>query len=224
MGFAIITEKDVAGKVKTIRSTGPLTADLSKQARTLDKYLKQRIPEIEKELVAEGLLSETVRRNKSKQGKGDVLLWHALGMKLRALCEHEKIVGKRERRWLWEAVENTYSTPRIRRAKRGRTRAHFEYCYRLSGFPIEFAEQVNWSEWVYFFDSRTVREEVRIDDWLCTVVNQDQKINRRIFRQFVQRLNKRVRDLDTSELSQEELFLIYDAAWNETLKEVDSGE
>jgi len=195
--------------------------ELEKQAKALDKYLERRILEIEKELVAEGLLTETTRGN--KQDKGGVLLWHALGTKLSAICQHEGIIGRRERRWLWEAVENIYSTQRIKRVTRGHTRVHFEYCYRLSGFPIEFAKQVNWSEWVYFFDSRTVREELRIDDWLRTLVAQCQKINRKIFRRFVQHLNKRVRNLDTSELSQEELFLIYDAIWNETLKEVNSG-
>jgi len=221
MGFAIITEKYDRGHAKTIRSTSPLTVELEKQAKALDKYLERRILEIEKELVAEGLLTETTRGN--KQDKGGVLLWHALGTKLSAICQHEGIIGRRERRWLWEAVENIYSTQRIKRVTRGHTRVHFEYCYRLSGFPIEFAKQVNWSEWVYFFDSRTVREELRIDDWLRTLVAQGQKINRKIFRRFVQHLNKRVRNLDTSELSQEELFLIYDAIWNETLKEVNSG-
>jgi hypothetical protein len=218
MGFAIITEKDAHGHV-TIRSTSPLTAELEKQAKAFDKYLGKRIPEIEKELAAEGLLPETAGANDHKQNRGVVLLWHALGIKLRAICQYEGITGRHERRWLWEAVENIYSTQRIRRVARGHTRIHFEYCYRLSGFPLEFAKQVNWSEWVYFFDSRTVREELRIDDWLRTLVAQGQKINRKVFRRFVQHLNKRVRDLDTSELSQDELFLIYGAVWNEILKE-----
>lgn len=220
MGFAIITEKDAHGHV-TIRSTSTLTAELEKQAKVLDKYLKKRIQEIEKELVADGLLTEVIEGNGPKQDKGSVLLWHALGTKLRAICQQEGITGRRERRWLWEAVENIYSTQRIRRSTRGHTRVHFEYCYRLSGFELEFAKEVNWSEWVYFFDSRTVREEPRIDDWLRAVVAQGQKINRKIFRRFVQYLNRRVRDLDTSELDQQELFPIYDAVWKETLKEVD---
>jgi hypothetical protein len=222
LGFAIINEKD-AHRRATIRSTSPLTTELEKQAKALDKYLKKRIPEIEKELVAEGLLTEVVEGNDLKQDKGSVLLWHALGTKLRAICQSEGITGRRERRWLWEAVENIYSTQRIRRATRGHTRIHFEYCYRLAGFKLEFAKQVNWSEWVYFFDSRTVREELRIDDWLRTLVAQGQKINRQIFRRFVQHLNRRVRELDTSELGQQELFLIYDAVWNDTLKEVGCG-
>jgi len=135
---------------------------------------------------------------------------------LRALCEEEGIVGRRERRWLWEAIENIYATKRIKRAGRGRTRQHFEYCYRLSIVPIEFADQVNWSEWVYFYDSRTVRDELRIDDWLLTLVKEGQKITRKIFRKFVQNLNKRVKNLDTSELNTKELFQIYDQTWNET--------
>ena len=218
MGFAIITEKGPKRHV-TIRSTSPLTAELEKQAKALDKYLERKIPEIEKELISEGLLPKTARANDRKQSKGVVLLWHALGTKLRAICQHEGITGRRERRWLWEAIEKIYSTQRIRRVARGHTRVHFEYCYRLSGQPLEFAKQVTWSEWVYFFDSRTVREELRIDDWLRTLVTQGQKIDRKTFRQFVQHLNKRVRDLDTSELSQGELFLIYGTVWNETLKE-----
>ena len=48
MGFAIITEKDAHGHV-TIRSTSPLTAELEKQAKALDKYLEKKIQEIEKE-------------------------------------------------------------------------------------------------------------------------------------------------------------------------------
>jgi len=218
MGFAIITEKGPKGHV-TIRSTSHLTAELEKQAKALDKYLERKIPEIEKELISEGLLPKIARANDRKQSKGVVLLWHALGTKLRAICQHEEITGRRERRWLWEAIEKNYSTQRIRRVARGRTRVHFEYCYRLSGQPLEFAEQVTWSEWVYFFDSRIVREELRIDDWLRTLVTQGQKIDRKTFRQFVQHLNKRVRDLDTSELSQGELFLIYGTVWKETLKE-----
>jgi hypothetical protein len=224
MEIAIVTEKDPDGHIRTIRSTtGLLTPELNEQAKALDEYLTRRIPEIEQELIDEGLLSQTTPESISRQARGGVRLWHALGAKLRALCDQRGIVGRRERRWLWDAVENIYSTPRIKRAKRGRTRVHFEYCYRLSRFPIEFAEQVKWSEWVYFFDSRTVREDPRIDDWLFARVQQGQRVSRALFRQFVVRLNERVRNLDTSELSREELFLIYDTTWKKTSQAVTSS-
>jgi hypothetical protein len=221
MDIAIITEKDSTGRIKTIRSTaGILTHELEEYAKVLDEHLAQRIPQIEKELIDMGVLEKTIPKNDSKQGKGDVLLWHSLGNRLSALCKEEGILERRERRWLWEAIENIHATRRIIRAARGRTRLHFEYCYRLSNVPIEFAEQINWSEWVYFFDSRTVRDEPRIDEWLLTLINRGEKIDRKIFRRFVQQLNKRIKNLDTSELSKEELFPIYDKVWTQTMQTI----
>jgi hypothetical protein len=221
MGFAIITEKHANGKVN-IKATSPLTTELEKQARDLDKYLERRVPELIKELIAEGLLEETVVGNLKKQKEGVVQLWHSLGTKLRAICYETGIQKRRERRWLWEAMENVYPTNPIRRASRGRARIHFEYCYRLAQFPIEFAKQLHWSEWVTFFDSKTVREEQRIDDWLRTMVEQGTTIGRSDFRKFVQTLNKRIRNIDTSELTTEELFRIYDSVWTTTLNDLHS--
>jgi len=221
MDIAIITKKEPR---TTIRSTGGfLTEELEESAEILDNYLAKRIPQIEQELISLGVLEKTIPKDQTKLGRGDVLLWHSLGKKLRSLCQEKKILGRKERRWLWEAIENIHATRRIIRATRGRTRIHFEYCYRLSKVPLEFADQVNWSEWVYFFDSRTVREESRIDDWLLKLVNRGEKINRKIFRQFVERLNKRVKKLDTSELNQEELFLIYEELWNQTKQTINSN-
>lgn len=221
MDIAIITKKEPR---TTIRSTGGfLTEELEESAEILDNYLAKRIPQIEQELISLGVLEKTIPKDQTKLGRGDVLLWHSLGKKLRSLCQEKKILGRKERRWLWEAIENIHATRRIIRAARGRTRIHFEYCYRLSKVPLEFADQVNWSEWVYFFDSRTVREEPRVDDWLLKLVNRGEKINRKTFRQFVERLNKRVKKLDTSELNQEELFLIYEELWNQTKQTINSN-
>lgn len=154
-------------------------------------------------------MDEQIPNSSDRKNQGNVLLWYALGLELRKICKEKEITGRRERRWLWEAIENIHATDRIIRASRGRTRSHFEYCFRLSQFPINFAKQLNWSEWVYFFDSRTVREEPRIDKWLETLVERNEVINRNNFRQFTQLLNKRIRKLDTSILTQKELFEIY---------------
>jgi hypothetical protein len=213
--IAIITEKYPGGKSKTIRTNDPLTTNVEKIAVDLDEYLTKRISSIERELIDKKLMNEIIPTN-IKRTQGNVILWHTLGTRLREICEEKNILSRRERYWLWEAIENIHATDRIKRAKRGRTRNHFEYCYRLSRFPIEFAEQLNWSEWVYFFDSRTVREEPRIDDWLKTLVDRDEKINRELFRLFTQSLNKRIQKLDTSILTDRELFSIYD----EILKKV----
>ena len=179
MSFAIITEKYSGGDVKTLRSSIiPPPQDLVDRANALDKYLVRKIPSIEKELIDRGLLDSQIPGHSTPRKEGNVRLWHSLGSKLREVCQAEGIAGLRERRWLWEAIEKLYATERITRVGRGRARSHFEYCYRLSKFPISFAERLNWSEWVYFFDSRTVREEPRIDEWLMTLVNRDEKVSR----------------------------------------------
>lgn len=214
MNFAIITEKDPGGNIKTLRSSVvPLTPELEERAYKLDSYLNSKIPAIEKELIEAGLLDETMLKPGSSKSRGDVLLWHALGCKLSAVCDEQGITSVRERRWLWEAIEKIHATERIKRAGRTRTRQHFEYCYRISKFPIELAKQLNWGEWVYFFDSNTVREEQRVDKWLMALVERGEKIDRSTFRTFTQRLNKRLQKLDTSVLSNEELFAIYDDVW-----------
>lgn len=200
------------------KSNAPLTADLQKQAEVFDKYLSSRVPEIIRELRYEGLLKPKGKVQRTDEGS--VKLWHSLGVKLRKLCDDAGIQGRRERRWLWEALENVYSTDPIRRVSRGKGRIHFEYCYRLSKFPIESAKELHWSEWVYFFDSKTVREEERIDDWLIALMEKEPTISRATFRLFVQNLNKRIKKLDTSELSTEELYNIYDFEWKTAAKQL----
>lgn len=219
MGFAVITEKYPGGNVKTERSDPfPPTPQLEAKAKALDAYLSKRIPEIEQELINSKLLDERIPLSERQKSGGSVLLWHALGQRLRAICEEQGVTDRsiRERRWLWEAIANIHASERIKRARRGRARNHFEYCYRLSKFPIEFAKQINWSEWVYFLDSRTVREEQRADEWLTVLVRRHEPINRRMFRAFTQNLNKRIQNLDTSVLTRDELFGIYDKVWKET--------
>ncbi|WXG43857.1 MAG: hypothetical protein WED04_07475 [Promethearchaeati archaeon SRVP18_Atabeyarchaeia-1] len=214
MDFAIVTEKYPGGNIKTLRSTvNPITPELEQRALRLDSYLGSRIPAIEKELIDAGLLDEKIPKEGSFKNQGNISLWHALGLRLSALCDKEGVTSVRERRWLWEAIEKIYATERIKRIGRGRTRRHFEYCYQVSRYPIEFADQLNWAEWVYFFDSRTVREETRVHVWLMTRVKKGEKIDRSTFRVFTQHLNRRLRKLDTSVLNNEELFAIYDRIW-----------
>jgi hypothetical protein len=212
--FAIITEKHAHGRVN-FKSNAPLTADLQKQAEAFDKYLGSRVPEIIRELRYEGLLKSKGKVQRTDEGS--VRLWHALGKKLRKICYEAGIEGRRERRWLWEALENVYPTEPIKRVSRGKGRIHFEYCYRLSKFSIDSTKQLHWS---YFFDSKTVREEERIDDWLIALMEKGTTISRAAFRLFVQDLNKRIKKLDTSELSTEELYNIYDSEWITASKQI----
>jgi hypothetical protein len=221
VNFAIIVEKNLNGSAKTLRSTvQPPPKKLTSQAKSLDSYLGKRIPEFEQKLIDKGLLDQVVPNSDSKKPVGNVSLWYAVGAELRQICADHKISGRRERRWLWDAIENLYASERIKRARRGRTRLHFEYCFRLSQLPRKIAIRLNWSEWVYFFDSPTVREDDRADKWLMRTATKAANIDRRLFRRFTENLNKRIRRKDTSVLSTAELYKLYDQAWKATKREL----
>jgi len=221
--FAIITERLPTGEPR-VRTTSPAPARaFLEQAELLDRQLGLEVRAMETSLISRGMLPKEVPAEGERLPRGDAELWHAVGVGLRKIVDKHRMAGARERRWLWEAIQNLHASPRIARALRGRTRNHFEYCYRLGGFPPKIAEQVQWSEWVYFFDSKTVREEPRVDEWLQRVVRNGEKITRQIFRRFSENLNKRIRNLDTSVLSPQELFSLYDQAWIAAKRELGSG-
>jgi predicted metallo-beta-lactamase superfamily hydrolase len=56
-----------------------------------------------------------------------------------------------------------------------------------------------------------------------TLVTRGEPVGRKEFRRFAERLNKRVQNLDTSVLTQAELFGLYESIWMETKKELSLG-
>jgi hypothetical protein len=220
LALAIITEKYSDGKSKTLRTTAPLSSELRRQADQLDSRVHTQIQHLETELVAAGLLDVPIPATGSVKARGGVPLWHRVGRELVRIAKEAGVRSVRERRWLWEAIDNLYASERLKRASRGKTRMHFEYCFRLAQYPLELASKMNWSEWVYFFDSLTVREEPRADKWLKTRLEAESALDRRTFRRFTENLNRRIRKMDTSILSTRELFDLYDATWQSTAKEL----
>lgn len=216
--FAIVTQRHPNGSVKTmLSSVQPPTPQMQQAAEELDTYLQKRISSLERHLASAGLLQAP---GQGKTGRGGVKLWYAVGKSLSHIVEERDIRGARYRRWLWEAITNLHASDAIKRAERGRTRMHFEYCYRLARFPEEVAERMNWGEWVYFFDSLTVRGEARADDWLRRTITSQPEMDRRTFRRFAEALNRVVRKKDTSVLSNEELSALYQSVWEATQAEV----
>ena len=172
-----------------LRSTTAPTAELRAAAEKLDKDLAQRMARLEKALIREGQIDEAIPPIGSTKPRGSVELWYTVGSELRSIVDAYDIRGARERRWLWEALSKLHATERINRVSRGRTRQHFEYCYRLAQFPLDIARKMYWSEWVYFFDSLTVREEPRADRWLESKLEGDRSLDRPSFRRFTETLN-----------------------------------
>ena len=222
MSFAIIVNKAPDGRLE-YRSESPLTSALEQQAKELDMYLSKNSQRTEQALVDAGFLSNEESAEPATGKEGSAQMWYLVGSMLRGICEEKGIDSAARRRWLWLALENIHASTRIKRKDRGRLRNNFEYCFRLSRFSKEFVDSVGWSEWVTYFDSRTIREDERIDDWLDESVRNGMKVGRKAFRGFIREMNKRMSrrtgGLDTSVFRREELFNLCNSVWSEVVNE-----
>ena len=208
--MAIIIAKDSKGNPTKIKSLiFPPTKEEEKTALEFDTMIKKRILSIEDELIAEGLLDPQISPKEAFSRRGDIRLWFMLGKKLREIVKNSKLVKPREYRWALEAVR-MYATPRILRKDRG-SRLHLDYCIRISELPWDFVKKLNWGDWVFFLDSKSLRQEPRIDKWLQNRIEKLRELDRSKFRELAKRLNAEFKDIDTSVYSDRELFAIYDS-------------
>src|SRR5438105_3163696 len=112
MDLAVITERYPSGTVKTLLSTvQPLTPHMQLAAEEFDISLHKSISALEQRLSAVGLL-QTVKPGKA--ARGDVRLWHAVGVELNQIVEEREIRGARYRRWLWDAITNLHASDSLK--------------------------------------------------------------------------------------------------------------
>jgi len=195
MAVIVGREEDGAPIMKSV--SYPPTREEERLAEELDELLKERIPQIERELVSEGLTSG--------KGRGSLELWYRLGEKLQGIADDERVVKPAERHWLWQAIR-MYASDLILRKDRGPFRIHFDYCYRISKIPRDCLEGFSWDDWVFLFDSKCFREDPRTDEWLRQRAREISSLSRSELRAFVRRANAILKKNDTSVLSREELF------------------
>ena len=109
MDLAIITERLPTGEARYRTSQPGLTEAARRQAESLDKALHKEIEDLEDRLVAKGVLPREIpsegeqlpRRQRTDVACG----WHGPSQ---GDCK-ASIVGTRERRWLWEALQNLHA-------------------------------------------------------------------------------------------------------------------
>lgn len=207
--MAIIVKKDSGGEPEIKSLSFPAPPSERELAHELDLLLQRRIPEIENELIEKGLLRSDMPDEATPIRGGNIALWWTLGALLKPIVEDERLVKPKERRFLWEAIQ-MYATARIKRKNRGPSRVHWDYCYRLSRFPWQFASRLNWDDWVFFIDSKSLRQEPRINAWMQLRMKQVTGLGRKEFRTLARELNSIFKGKDTSVFSDEELFKIYD--------------
>ncbi len=165
----IIRETRVLGGVPTeavpvYKSLRPVTREAQEQAKKLDELLGARMADIEGEMKKLGLLD--------LKGKAGVLkLWYEAGQRLSFLDDVKQAVTPPEDfKYVWRALYDHAGEllpgPGKSRAERYEN-SHFKYCAQVARFDWEFAEAAgDWTSWVEFLDSASMRDDERIIDWL----------------------------------------------------------
>ena len=163
----IIRETRVLGgvskdRVPVYKSARPVTRDAQERAAKLDALLAEKMGAIEKEMRNESLLD--------LKGKAGVLkLWYEVGRKL-SFLEEVEVTPPEDFKYVWRALYDHAGEllpgPGKSRAERYEN-SHFRYCAQVARFDWAFAEAAgDWTSWVEFLDSASMRDDERIIDWL----------------------------------------------------------
>lgn len=207
--MAVIVEKNSQDGARLKAISFPPSAEERDLALELDTLLQERIPAIETELIGMGLLPLEISFEEMPSRGGNIALWWNLGRLFQPIVDDKRLVKPKERRFLWEAIR-MYATRRIQRVDRGPSRIHWEYCYRVSKFPWEFVKRLSWDDWVFFLDSKSLRQEQRVDDWMHSRMEKLSELSRKEFRSLTREINQKFKNKDTSVFSDSELSEIYD--------------
>lgn len=169
MAVIITEEKVIEGKKYSVQvyRTRPgklITDEEKKKAEEFDRFLSEKMKEIEREMEDSGFLAL-----KGKKGKVH-RLWYEVGKRLEFVMD-TSIVDAEDREFVWRAIYDHAGKlapgPLTERVKRDPETSHFSYCYKLSRFPWEFVDSAgDWTSWSEFFDRKETKNDPRIIEWL----------------------------------------------------------
>ena len=194
--------------VKIYKSKHLVTRADKEQAENLDRFLEKKMREILGEMKNRGLL-------RLKGRKGVLKLWYELGKHL-SFVSDKNIVLEDDREFIWEALYDHAGDlhPGKSRMNRPKTN-YFRYCYLAAQFDWDFVKTSYWTSWVEFLDSKRIREDGRIIDWLLSRSKEKPsqewiEFTKGSRQDWIRKLTKPIRHRfkkrATKELTQEELF------------------
>lgn len=219
--MAVIWREDlkIEGKVykdrKVYKSLGfTVTREGEEKAEKLDKLIKAKVKKIKRDVRKRNLL-------KLKKRKGVLDLWYLVGKHLQFIDETD-LISQEERKFIWEAVwyhvEKIFPEliPGKQKKRRGTARDHFRICYELGRFPREVVEKGGiWSEWMEFFDAKTISEDGRILIWVLKKVGSE-KLGKYWLKGFYRSLKKHFSGKITTVFTEKELNKKLESTWRES--------
>lgn len=205
--MAVVVSYDKKGNPITRSLSGVGISDNERQkAYELDGLLKARLKKLTDRLTLSKMMPKTGSKNK-------VEAYWELGSVLRKIFFESGLIAPIEKPLYWLNVK-LHAPKELLAKDRGPNRIHVEYCFRLAGYPKEIALKREWSEWVYLFDSPSINKEPRFDRWDEVKIKNEPEYNNRVtIRVFSQCLNAILKNIETSDLTDEELSRCYEGAW-----------
>lgn len=221
MAVIVREQRNIGGKeveVKIYKSKHFVTQAEKKQAEKLDHFIEARMKEIVGEMKKEGLIE-------LKGKKGVVKLWYEVGKRLSFVMDRA-VVPEDDREFIWQALSDHSGELNPGKSRVDRSESnYFRYCYNLAQLEWDFVRLGgDWTSWVEFFDSKRIREDRRMIDWLISRSREKPSEKWIAFtkgsrQDWIRRLTKPIRhrfqNRATTELNDEELFCELDEIFNE---------
>lgn len=192
-------------RVKVFKTKRLLTGELQEEAEEFDKFLSNKMSEIEKEMKLSGFL-----KLKGKKGKV-IRLWYEVGKRLDFVMDTSKVAAE-DREFVWRAIYDHAKTlspgPLTERVRRDPETSHFSYCYKLSRFPWKFVVSGgDWTSWSEFFDRKETKNDPRIIEWLGKKAKEsDISARQNWLRPLTKAIHKEFENKDTTIFSKDELY------------------
>lgn len=201
--------------IKVYKSKKLVTHADKKKAEELDRFLEEKMREIARDMREKGLI-------KLKGKKGVLPLWYEVGKRLSFVMD-PTIVPEEDRDFVWQAIYDHAGDLNPGESRKGRPKTnYFYYCFLIAQHDWDMVKSSDWTSWVEFFDSKRIREDPRIYEWLLN--RSKEKSSRwaeftkgakqdwvRVLTKFIRHYFKR---RATTELTQEELFSELDEIFN----------
>lgn len=197
--MAVIVKEDEKG-VMTYRSMNGLAISSfeKEEAEILDQKINTSLRDLENELEKAGY----------PEKREKVEIYWGLGKLTNSLLSSAAL-PKAEVRYFFDNIKLRLPDLFVKK-NRGSNRDHVKYCHRLGTYDKSTALALKWSEWVYLFDSSSIKSEIRFDKWFNNALKEDPNFfDRKNVRLIGKLLNNFFYKLETSDFLDKELERCY---------------
>lgn len=190
--------------------TGIVTESEKEKADKLDIALKKDIQNLENAWIESGVLTKSgIKKDAQK-------IWYDMGKLLNDIIDRFKIRGTEEESYFWQAIYD-YVSDKIQKLPppkkyKEKTRNHFRLCAKMAEWSWDEVRGVgNWSVWRDLFDNSKLMDDDRVFEWVVNSI-QALKLGHKEYRPFIHAVRRRLKKIDTSILTTEELWSKLDEA------------